>query len=95
MDERDALLAEVVLARAEEHELAALEPGEEVDDLLDLVGLVARGARAGELGQRRRPLEHRGEVAHDRADVGERRADRVLELGQLARRRAGGRGRSA
>ncbi len=95
VDERDAVLAEVVLARAEEHELAALQPGEEVDDLLDLVGLVARGARAGQPGQRRRALEHRREVAHDRAHGGERRPDRVLELGQLARRRAGGRGRSA
>jgi hypothetical protein len=82
-DERDPLLREVVLARAEEHELAPLEPRQEVDDLLHLVGLVARGAGAGQLRHPRRALEHRREVAYHDADVGQDLPDPVLEVAQL------------
>src|ERR1044072_2019047 len=64
-DERHPVLREAVLARAEEHERAALQPGEEVHDLLDLVGLVADRALAGELRHPRGALEHRREVAKD------------------------------
>ena len=82
-DQGDAVLAEVVLAGAEEHERPALQPGEEVHDLLDLVGLVARRAGAGELGHRGDPLEHRREVAHHRPHGREHAAHGVLELGEL------------
>jgi hypothetical protein len=83
LDDPDRAVRPVVLARAEQHEVAAQQPLEEVGDLVHLVAGVADRAGAGDgdhvvdaLGQ---PLE----VGHHLADRQQHRVDRALELGEL------------
>ena len=55
---RDAavrLVLDLVLARAQQHEVAAQQPGQEVDRLADLVGVVARARRGARARSSTRP----------------------------------------
>ena len=78
------VVLDLVLARAQQDEVAAQQPGQEVDRLTDLVGVVAAGGLAGEPDHRLHALGHRAEVGDRRADREQHRLDVVLELGQLA-----------
>ena len=89
------LLGDVVLARAEQHEVAAQQPLEEVGDLVDLVARVAGRAGACDGDHVVDALGHRLEVGDDLAHCDQRLADGVLDLGQLLVVRACARGRSA
>ncbi len=66
------VVADLVLARAQQDEVAAQQPGEEVDRLADLVGVVARARLAREPDHPLDALGHRAEVG-DRAAHGEQR----------------------
>ena len=86
---------DLVLARAEQDEVAAQQPGEEVDRLADLVGVVARARLAREPDHRLDALGHRAEVRDRAAD----REQHGLDVGARAPRARGrsacARGRSA
>ena len=81
--DRDRVVAEAVLAVAEEDEVVAQQPLEEGDGLVDLLVAVARRSRARELDHPPRPVGHRGEVLDRGADVGEHVAQRLLEPREL------------
>ena len=94
-DDADALLGDVVLARAEQHEVALEQPLEEVGDLVNLVARVAGRAGAGDGDHVVDALGHRLEVGHDLAHGDERLADGVLDLLELLVVQPCARGRSA
>ena len=84
------VVLDLVLARAEQDEVAAQQPGQEVDRLADLVGVVARARLAREPDHRLDALGHRAEVVDrvaDREQHGLHVGGQLLELavGQLAR----------
>ena len=81
--DRDRVVAEAVLAVAEEDEVVAQQPLEEGDGLVDLLVGVARRSGARELDHPPRPVGHRGEVLDRGADVGEHLAQRLLEPREL------------
>jgi hypothetical protein len=85
-DDVDAVVLDLVVARAEEDEVAVEQPAQEGDGLGDLLLVVAPLPRPRERDHLLHMLAHRGVVTHDAADVLDRRADRVLEAGQLVGR---------
>ena len=82
----DAVVVDLVVARAEEDEVAVEQPAQEGDGLGDLLLVVAPLPRPREHDHVLDVLAHRPVVAHDATDVLDRRADRVLEAGQLVGR---------
>ena len=83
LDHAQAPLGRLVLAVAEEGEVALQQPAQEGDRLVDLVERVLAGAEPGVLDHRPDPLAHRGVVGDDAADLGEHVVEAPLELAQL------------
>ena len=82
-DHAQHALAGLVLAVAEEGEVAVEQPAQEGDRLVDLVEGVTAGALACLLDHAADRLGQRGEVGHHPADVVEHRLDGRLRAGEV------------